>query len=86
MGDIGGKQRSGVERDRGPEGLQVLLRNVDRFPIGIFVIPITLSLFSNFGGKSFSFPVSWSKRLIADVDSPSPRQSIYILFKLSLSR
>jgi len=61
VGDIRGGKGSGVARDRGPEGLQVLLLIVDRFPIGIFVFPITLSLFSNFGGKSFSFPVSWSK-------------------------
>ena len=57
MGGIGGKQGSGVERDRGPEGLQVLLLNVDRFPIGIFWFPITLSLVSNFGAKSLSFSV-----------------------------
>ena len=80
MEDIGRKQGSGVKRDRGSEGLQVLSLNVD--PISIFVFPFILLLFSIFEGKSFSFPVSWSKHLIADVDSPSLRQSIYIISKL----
>ena len=36
VGDRGGERGSDNKRDRGPEGLQVLLLNVDRFSIGIF--------------------------------------------------